>query len=269
MRRHYARSAASAWMILIAMAACVVPGQAVQPAPVPSIDANAIATAVEGTAQAAAQQADPAQPSPAATAMTGTVIENAADGTTAYIDYDGGFAVSFPAGWLALKPNSEEFNNVLAKEGAANQMLGDQMKFDLTQTDANFDPLYVYILRPDLKKNFLFGLTDVIWISEDTRPLDSVTLGELVRNAEATSKFAGFHADTAQVHNGEITTIEIGGPYKKGNAQGEIISYYKTYIYFKPSSNSLVLLTFLIPQDYRTQLSSDVNFVIASIRIVE
>ncbi len=266
MNQNFLRHGLGAFVLLTAILACALPSQAVQPTP--GIDANAMGTSVAGTAQAAVQQTAAAQP--AATHPTGATLERASDGTTTYTNYDGGFQVSFPAGWLAVRPNSDEFNPALAKEGAANRMLGDQMKFDLTQYNADFEYLYIYILRPDLKKNFLFGISDVIWDSKDTRPLNNATLSELVRGAEASSKFAGFHADTAQLHeDGAVKTIEIGGPFTMTNAQGDITSFYKTNFYFKSSSDSMVFLTFTIMQEHRTKILQDVNFIIDSIRIID
>ncbi len=132
-------------VLLLAMLACVVPGLS-QPAP-SAFDPNTIPTMVVLTANVAIAQTAAAQPVatevPAGSvpAMTGTSIEQTQDGTTKYSDYDGGFEIIFPARWLTVRPNSDEFNAALANEGANNQMLHDQMTADMAGYEANYDRL--------------------------------------------------------------------------------------------------------------------------------
>ncbi|RPI87508.1 MAG: hypothetical protein EHM40_22920, partial [Chloroflexi bacterium] len=130
MNRSYLRHTLMISVVLVAVVACVLPGQSIQPTP--DIGPNAVATAVVGTSQAALTQTAAAQPlATEVSVMASTTIEQAQDGTTRYTDYDGGFEISFPVGWLAVRPNSEEFNASLAKAGAANPMLHEQMTADL------------------------------------------------------------------------------------------------------------------------------------------
>jgi hypothetical protein len=272
MKRNYLRHTASALIILLAMTACGLPSQAVQPTP--GIDANAVGTSVAGTAQAAAQQTAVQQPS--ATNPVGTTIEQASDGTTIYTDYDGGFAITFPAGWLAVRPSSEEFDGALAKYGASNEMLHDQMTTDLDAYKANreqlhdYDRLYSYILRPDIKKNVIFGFSKLIWDSEDSVAIDNEAMGKVVRELEAPGGIPGFRADNAQIHeDSHVRMIEIGGRWTTTDGQGATIPFYSTIIFFKPSSNSTVRITFTFLQDYYAQISADVKSIVESIRIIE
>lgn len=264
--------AASALLILVSIAACILPGQAVQPPP--AIDSNALATAVEGTAQAAAQQTAAVQP--VATASTGMAIEKTPEGTLRYIDYAAGFEVTFPAGWLAFQPDSEEFSAALANEGTVNQMLHDQMKTDLDAYKANYeqlhnyDRLYSYILRPDLKKNVIFGFSKLIWDSEDSRALDNEAMGQVVQGLEAPGGIPGFRADTAQIlEDRPVRMIEIGGRWTITDGQGTTIPFYSTLIFFKPTSNSTVRITFSFFEDYRAQISPDVDSIVESIKLME
>lgn len=266
MNRNCLRHGLSVFVLLAAIVACVPPGQTVQPTP--GIDANAVGTSVAGTAQAAAQQTAAVQPS--ATSMVGTTIEQAPDGTTTYTDYDGGFEVSFPAGWLVLRPNSEEFNTALTKNGAANKMLHDQMTTDLAGYDAKYDRIYSYALRPDIKKNVIFGFSKLVWASEDAISIDNVTMGELVRGLEAAGGIPGFRADTAQIHEDRaVKMIEIGGHFTLSSSEGTTVPFYATIIFFKPSSNSTARITFSFFEDYHAQISPDVKSVIESIKIIE
>ena len=261
----------SAFVILIAIVACVVPSQtAIQPSP--ATNPNAIETTVAGTVQAAVEQTAAAQAiaTEAPVGVTGTSIEQLQDGTTKYSDYDGGFEIIFPVGWLAVRPNSEEFNVSLAKDAAVNSMLHDQMTADQTGYDAESDRLYAYILRPDIQKNVMFGFSKLVWNSQDTVPIDSVTLGKLVRDLESSGAIPGFRADTAQLREyTDVNMIEIGGHWMMSDGQGGTIPFYATILFFKPSSNSIVRIIFSFLEDHHEQISTDIRFIMKSIRIIE
>jgi hypothetical protein len=271
MNRYYLRHAFSMLLIVMAIAACVLPGQTTPPQvvqPTSGINSNAVATAVAGTAQAAATQtasADLFAPS-----QTGTAVEQLSDGTTHYTDYDGGFEVIFPTGWLAVRPNSEEFDAALKKQGAVNSMLYDQMIYDQSTYDVDFDRLYAYVLRPDIQKNVILGFSKLLWDSEDTLSLDTVTLGELVRGLESPGGISGFRADTAQLHeDGNVKMIEVGGRFSLDDGQGGTNPFYATMIVFKPSASSSVRITFTFIEDYHTQIAADVKSIIESIKVIE
>ena len=258
------RPAFSVLALLLAMAACVLPGQATQPAP--ELNPITIETAVAGTAQAAAEQTAAAQP--ALPGKTGTALEQGEDGTK-YIDYDAGFEVTFPIGWLAVRPGSEEFEAALKKQGATNQGLHDQMQSDLAgETEANPHRLFAYILRPDLQKNAMLGFSALAWDPQTAQPLDSAVMGEVVRGLEAPGGIPGFHADTAQIHEElPVNVMEIGGRWTLSDADGTV-AMYATTLFFKPEPTSGVRITFSFVEQYRTQISADVKFILESLRIV-
>jgi hypothetical protein len=235
---------AGVFTVLIAIAACVLPGQTAQP--MPDIGPNAIATAVVGTSQAASTQTAAAQSlATEVSVMPATNIEQAQDGTTRYTDYDGAFEISFPVGWLAVRPNSEEFNASLAKAGAANPMLHEQMTADQAGYDPNFDRLYSYVLRPDIKKNVMLGFSKLTWDADDTAvTIDNFMMGELTRGLETSGAIPGFRADTVQLHeDGSVKMIEIGGRWSMSDGEGGTIPFYSTIIFFKPTSNSTVRIS--------------------------
>lgn len=273
MNQNYWRYVFSTFVILIAIVACVLPTQSIRP--MPTLNPDAIGTAVAGTVQAQAVATEPVSTQSAGTeipaGITGTAIEQMQDGTTKYSDYDGGFEVTFPAGWLAVRPNSEEFNASLAKEAKANSMLHDQMAADQTEYDAQFDRLYSYILRPDIKKNVLFGFSNLGWDPDDPAPLDSVGMGKLVRELEsAAGGIPGFRADTAQLHeDGDIKMVEIGGHWMMSDGQGGVVPFYSTIIFFKPTNDSTVRMNFTYLEDYHIPISTDILSITASIKLLE
>lgn len=272
MNKYSLRYTISALVILMAVAACVLPGQTAQPQaipPTPAVDANAIATAVLGTAQAAATQT--ASSGLFAPTMKDPTLEKLPDETTKYSDYEGGFEISFPVGWLALIPNSDEFNTALKKEGATNSMLHDQMTSDLAAYEPEFERVYGYILRPDIgKKNIIYGFSKLEWDPQDALPIDSITMDEIVKGLEAPDGIPDFRADTVQLHEDtQVKMIEIGGPVKVSDGQGGNIPFYITLIFFKPSPNTTVRLSFTFLQDYRAQIMPDVKSAIQSVRLIE
>jgi hypothetical protein len=272
MKRSYLHHALSGLAVLFAMTACVLPGQATPPQaiqPTIGLDANAIATAVASTAQAAATQT--ASSELFAPSEKDPITEKLPEGGTKYTDYEGGFEISFPVGWLALIPNSDEFNAALKKEGAANSMLRNQMISDLAAYEPEFERVYGYILRPDIgKKNLILGFSKLEWDPQDALSIDSITMGEMVKGLEAPDGIPGFRADTVQLHEDtQLKMIEIGGPIKASDGQGGNISFYITLIFFKPTSNSTVRLSFTFLQEYRAQIAPDVKSVRESIKLIE
>lgn len=261
----------SVLILLGAVVACASPGQAVQSTPAANqgIDSNAVGTAVAGTAQAAAQQTA-SSGELFAPRKTGVAIELLPDGTTKYVDHDAGFEITFPAGWLAVRPNSEEFDAALADQGADNSMLRDQMTADLAGYQANYDRLYSYILRPDIIEDFLLGFSKLVWDSADATPIDNDAMGNVVRGLEAPGGIPGFHADIAQVReDGAVKMIEIGGRWTLSDGAGGSVPFYSTLVFFKPSASSGVRLTISFLEEHRIQISPDVRSVIESIRLIE
>jgi hypothetical protein len=231
-----------------------------------------VETSIAGTVQVAGTQTAAVQIVVTETpgGMTGTAIEQAQDGTTKYTDYDAGFEIIFAAGWVAVRPNSDEFNAFLANEGAVNSMLHDQMTADQAGYEANTDRIYSYVLRPDIQKDVLFGFSKLTWDSEDTISLDNDTMGKLVQELESPGGIPGFRADVVQLRGDtNVKLIEVSGRWALGDGQGGSIPFYSTVIFFKPSSDSLVRLTFTYLRDYQAQISVDVKSIIGSIKLIE
>jgi len=257
-------------MVFLMIAACVIPGRSLSP--VPTIDPGQVQTSIAGTAQAAqTQTAVVLQVAVTDTpmGMTGTTIEQSQDGTTKYTDYDAGFEITFPVGWLAVRPNSDEFNAALTGEGAANQMLHDQMTLDMAGYNAELDRLFAYTIRPDIKKNIILGFSKLAWVSDDPTAMDNYMTGKLVDQLETSGDIPGFRASIVQLHeDGNIKMIEIGGRWSLSDGQGGGIPFFSTVYFFKPSPNSTVRVTFTHLQSYHDQVSQDVAFIMESIRIL-
>jgi len=154
-------------------------------------------------------------------------------------------------------------------EGATNDMLHDQMTTDIAGYDADFDRLYAYPIRPDIKKDVILGFSKLAWDSNDTLIMDDYTAGQLVDELETSGDVPGFRASIVQVHtDGDIRMIEIGGRWALSDGQGGTIPFFSTAYFFKPSPKSLVRLIFTHLLDYHGQLSQDVKSIVDSIRII-
>ncbi len=262
-------------MILVSILACAVPGTS-QPAP---IDPNSLSTVIVLTVNSATTQTAAAapleqipleSPTPTPPPVNETSIEKMPDGSVKFTHSTGGYEVTFPAGWVTVRPNSEEFNTALAKEGAKNAFLLDQMNYDATTYEAGYDQLYSYPVRPDIEKNTLFGFSTVGWNSDDTHPMNEASMGYLLRDLESSGDIPGFRMDTAQVYEttNQIKVIEIGGQFSISNEQGGIIPFYSTLVYFKPTDTSLVLMDFTYLKDFKLDIQGDVFLVINSVKLL-
>jgi len=254
-------------ILLFALMACALPGIS-QPAALPTFDPNAIPTTVALTANAAMAQTATAASPLATPDLSETTLEQLPDGSTKYTDKEIGFEITFPTGWLTLRPNSDEFSSALEKEAVKNELLRAQMELDQSDYEAGVDRLYSYPLLPDIEKNFAFGFSKLKWDPDDSVPIDEKTMGETVRFVE--SSISGFRADTVQTYeNGNhIKLVEVGGQFSLSNGQGEVIPFYMTYFLFKPTSSTSALMTFTYLKDYKLTIASDVMSAINSIKLL-
>jgi len=251
--------------MLLATLACALPGRSAQPAS----DPDAIETAIAGTSQAAAQQTAAAALFTATPeGPRGTFIEQFPDGTTKYTDYDAGFEVTFPAGWLAVRPNSDEFNTALAGDGAVNSMLHDQMIVD--QVDSADARLLAYIIHSEIKPNVIFGFSTTQWDSNDSKMLDNANMGELVRGLESQTELSGFRVEVAQIHDeGNTRVVEVGGRWSLNDGTTDPIPFYSVFYFFKPTQDSTVRVAITILQDYQDDFAADVKSIMDSIKILK
>jgi hypothetical protein len=262
-------------ILFLAVLACVVPGLS-QPVS-PAIDPSTIPTIVVLTANAAMTQtavvAPPLLPTetttPDPSAINGT-IELLPNGNTKYTDDEAGFEITYPAGWLTLRPNSDEFTSVLKKDAVKNEMLRKQMELDINDFEAGVDRLYSYPVRPDLEKNFAFGFSNIEWDLNDPKPVDENSMGELVRGLESSGAIPGFRADNAQVYENasHVKVIELGGQFSISDGKGGFLPFYVTFVFFKPNNDSTIRMNFTYLKDYKLPISTDVMSVINSIKLL-
>jgi hypothetical protein len=200
----------------------------------------------------------------------GMALEKLPEKTTKFTDYDGGYEVIFPVGWLAVRPGDDEFDAVLTKEGAKNALLRDQMNVDKSGYDAKFDRVFSYPLRPDIKKNAIFGFSKVHFDSMDDVTIDKNSLGDFVRSFEASNAVPGLRVTGSNIeeNRNRISIMVLKGRFSIKLDNGDLIPFSVTVLCFKPTSGSLVTLTFSILQEYQEQISLDLYAIQESINLL-
>ena len=203
--------------------------------------------------------------------VKGMALEKLSEKTTKFTDYDGGYQVTFPVGWLAVRPGDDEFNAALAKEGAKNALLVDQMTVDKSGYDAEFDRLFSYPLRSDIKKNVIFGFSKTHFDPQDDVPINNRSMGDFVRKVEASNIAPGLHVTASNiVENGnKISFMVVKGRFIRKTSSGDMLPFSVTALFFKPTPSSLTCLTFTILQDFQEQISPDLDAIKDSIKLLE
>jgi hypothetical protein len=227
---------------------------------------------------ATAQAAQPAQPAAAVSADTATPpppvggTENAQqdDGTTKYSDYDAGFEMVLPSGWIGVRPGAQEFNDVLKSEGGANQMLKEQMTLDQQGYEPVKDRYYVYATKPDQFESALLSYGKVAWNAGDATAIDQNKLGELVQSLEMSPDMPGVRVVASNVTPNEngVPVMVIGANYTIEASDGTMVPLYLNFIYFKPAENSTVRIILSSWKDYRDVTGPDVDSIVQSIKLV-
>jgi hypothetical protein len=226
---------------------------------------------------ATAQAAQPAQPA-AVSADTptppppvgGTENVQQGDGTTKYSDYDAGFEMVLPSGWIGLRPGAQEFNDALKSEGAANEDLKAQMTADQQGYEPVKDRYYMYATKPEEFENTLLSYGKVAWNAGDATVIDQNKLGELVQSLEMSPDMPGVRVVASNIAPNEngVPVMVIGANYTIEASDGTMVPLYLNFIYFKPTDNSTVRVILSSWKDYRDVTGPDVDSIVQSIKLV-
>ena len=179
----------STFVLLLAVVACMLPGQASRSAPAPnSIN---IETAVAGTAQAAATQTALANPIPVISTIadtatitptpkvspSGTALVTLADGSTQFIDYVSGMQMVFPAGWLVVRVGEDEYYTAWGSPESQTPVFMDILT-GLQSLDPKVFRVHTLDMRSDHIINNDITLVDVVFSQNDIRTLKEVQADE-------------------------------------------------------------------------------------------
>lgn len=281
MSNQHIRPLLASLVILVSIVACVLPGQDVSPAQnTPGIDPNAVATAVAGTAQAAAQQTQPTSPLPipatetvapvetlpVESPATGKLKEEQADGTTVFTDHDAGYQLSFPQGWVVIIPGQDDlsqiFNNIPDQEQNVSQLIETAKQADVNNL------IRVFSFNFKAQQG---GYTPNMNISYDTNPLLAATPLQNVLDSTVayypTMGITVLHSEIKNTSSGLETGI-IETEWSMNAANGQKINLHQKQAMFK-SGEGIVVVTFSTMKGASIDLNADVDKVIETVRLLD
>lgn len=272
------------FLVLGLTLACVTPGLPAQ-APINTLDPNSLSTVIAETAAALASQTAQAIPvantqpppptettAPTETVTTtpqvsteGTSLSKQIDGSYIFSDYPGGYSVTVPAGWLALRLNESEFVNAWGLPEAANP----QVQRALTQMQSS-DPKVLRLygldtLSDHLRFNFVtnFG---IIWDRGNSKTLqqnvDDVkrALPKSILQMNVTTATVG--ATSTQIPMGIIE----GTAKLKGNSSQTLNIYEKQLMLHAKSG--ILIFTIATVLELKDAMTPGFNSMVDGIRML-
>lgn len=237
------RHTASAFIILMAIVACMLPGQAAQPMPV----ANPIniETAVAGTAQAAAQLTQQANPVTATSTVeptdtptstpkvstSGTSLIISEDQSALFIDHKAGIQLVIPAGWMAVRVGEDEYLKAFSSDVVLqNPDILDRLT-TMRDIDTNKFRLDAIDLQAGHMLDGVLTVISVVFEQGDVRSLQEWEKAEKNRyNPYAGYKFIS--AKYPQTNNGTQVLV-IEKRYSANNGKSTL--YYRGVFFVLPS----------------------------------
>jgi len=260
-----------ALVILLAIVACALPGQTMQPAP--DTNSNAIETAVVGTAQAAAQQTEQtgpitatAIPVPTEThtpmpeiSISGTTLTIREDQSAFFTDYKAGIQLVIPTGWMAMRIDEEEY----LKAYDSDIVLQSPDIMDYLTIIRDHDPVYFRLaaidIRPGHRPNEILSYMNVIFQPDDVRSLEKWEQAERDRYHPQTN-FKFLSASYPQTTNGTRVLI-LEQSFSAAENAGTI--YYRGVFFSLPSGT--IVLDFYTDFDSKDTLLPDFDQVVNSL----
>lgn len=231
----------SVTLLVLAVIACALPGQTVQPAPV--TNPVGVETAIAGTAQAAQAQTQqaliPGTPTPIPTetltptpqvSNAGTSLLYLQDGSIQLTDQVAGVQMTFPAGWLVIRVGEQEYYDAWTRPEMQNPRF-----LDMITAIQNLDPKVFRANALDIRPDrFLYNditQVDVVFSRGDGRTLKQVRADE-IRDHLPLKSYKLLSSQTFKTAQGlEALNLEIRG--KTSNAASETGYIYRRRIVFK------------------------------------
>lgn len=248
MNRNNLQPVFSTFVILLAMIACVLPGQTVPPAP--NSNPVNVETAVAGTSQAAAQQTQQANPATATAApadtptatpkvsTSGTALVKLADGSTQLLDYVAGMQVTFPAGWLVVRVGEPEYYEAWGLPETQAPVF-----VDLFAHLQNLDPKVFRATGLDIRSDhILFNdvtMVDVVFDEGSTKTLKQHRTTE-INNHPRVKKYKLLNSDFF-VTSGGLDALNLESQWATSNGASVTGLGYMRRVVFKVPGGSMAL----------------------------
>jgi hypothetical protein len=272
MPQHRIHHALGGFVILLAILACALPPQSIQPTS--GIDPNAIETAIAGTLRASAQQTQQVSLStatadlPTATStprisLYGTSLWTREDQSSVFVDHKAGIQLIIPAGWLPVRVHEDEYYKAFTSDAVLqNPIFHDHLtriqdvQLDVVRLDAiDIRPGHTY---GDIVSNF-----NIIFEAGDTRSLEDWERAERRNKLPyAHSKFIS--SSYPQVGNGtRVLLIE-----RSWDASGNKGTIYYRGIFFSLPTGTIVL-DFYTNFDYKDVALPDFDLIVNSLTTIQ
>ncbi len=282
--KHTLRAWISMALIIVSTLACAVPALST-PVPFNTLDPNSLSTAIAGTSAALAIQTGQAvppvtQPSPIPTETTqptetatatpqvsaeGTSLAKQSDGSLIFSDYQGGYAVIVPAGWLAMRLNDKEYINAWSLPEASEPNI-QRLLTQLQQSDPKVYRLFGIDTQPDHRQSDFATNFSILWDRNDTHSIEeeiSLTRKSLPENlfgSKVTS--SGMRTTSGGIPMGMLeasTTVKL--------TSGQNLTLYQKQVIFK-GKTGLLAFTFTTITDLKDILLPGFNSMTEGIKML-
>ena len=241
MNRNNLYLGSSVIIILMTITGCTLPGRKIQT--VPTINPSILATHAAGTAQASAQQTKqasiptpiPPTSTPKISPITGTSLVTLEDQSTLFIDSKAGIQLTIPPGWLAVRPNEDEYYKAFTLDAALTHPEITDRLTKLQSINPDYFRLDVIDIRPDHVVDGLISVISVNFQPDDFRSLEK--WAEAERTKQSPFKEYKLLSSTFQKTADGARVLVVEESWK-GSAKGTL--YYRG-IFFSLKSGTVVI----------------------------
>jgi len=235
-------------VILIAITACAFPGRKIPTAP--TINPSILATHAAGTAQVSAQQTKqasiptliPPTSTPKISPITGTSLVVLEDRGTLFIDPKAGIQVAIPPGWLAVRPNEDEYYKAFTLDVVLSSPAINDRLTKLQSTNTDYFRLDAIDIRPDHVVDGLVSVMSVSFQPKDFRSLEK--WADVERTKKSPFKDYRFLSSKFQKTADGMRVLVVEESWK-GSVNATL--YYRGIFFSLPSGTVLI--------DFQTNLS--------------
>ena len=272
MKRNNLYLSLSGLFMLMAILACVIPGQTTQPVPVTNPDS--IGTFVAGTAQVSIEQTVQVSlvtatqtlvPIETATSRItissyGTSLTKREDGSTQFVDHRAGVEIIFPSNWLSMRVGEAEYYQAWENDGRSNIMLLDAIT-SIQNIDLNRFRVTAYDTHPEHVLYENIPKINVVFVQDDRRTLKEVEADER-KNKPPLTDYKFLSSEFQEISGGlEILIIQYEWQAST-SANQPYIAFYHGVLFKVPTGT--VAIDLFIPLDQKEPLELELNQIISS-----
>ncbi len=267
MKRNILYLILSGLVILTAITACVLPGRKIPTAP--TIDPSILATHAAGTAQVSAQQTKqasiptpiPPSSTPKVSPITGTSLVMLENKSTLFIDPKAGIQITIPPGWLAVRPNEDEYYKAFALDEVLSSPAINDRLTKLQSANIDYFRLDAIDIRPDHVVDGIISVMSINFQPGDFRSLEKWAESESTKK----SPFKEYRFISSAIQkNADGTHVLIVQERWKGSANGTL---YHRELFFSLASGTLVI-DLQTNRDFKETVLPDFEQVINSLTLL-